>query len=81
MGASWPKYEAAAKIHHLKIIRLPMIEGSCPNTFDEIVEGVKRVNIEMSKGDNVLVHCRGGNVQLVYIYILYIQLLLYERRW
>lgn len=60
LGAPWPKYEAAANIHQLKIIRLPMIEGRCPNTLDEIVDGIERVNNELSKGDNVLVHCRGG---------------------
>lgn len=60
LGASWPKYEMAARAQGLQIIRLPMIEGGCPQTLNEVREAVSRVNIEIYKGDNVLVHCRGG---------------------
>jgi protein-tyrosine phosphatase len=67
LGASWPKYEAAAKAHGLQIIRLPMVEGGCPRTLSEVSEAVRRVNVEIYKGHNVLVHCRGGKKNLTFI--------------
>ncbi|KAI9471915.1 MAG: hypothetical protein EXX96DRAFT_340684 [Benjaminiella poitrasii] len=62
LGAPWPKYAKSAKEHGIGIIRLPMVEGHCPKTIFEMREVVRKVNIEMSKGHNVLAHCRGGNV-------------------
>lgn len=60
LGAPWPKYEQAAKSHGLKILRLPMIEGSCPSTLTEVKDAILKVNVEINKGNNVLAHCRGG---------------------
>lgn len=60
LGASWPRYEAAAKAQEMQIIRLPMVEGGCPQTLNEVKEAVDRVNQVVYKGGNVLVHCRGG---------------------
>ncbi|KAI7906988.1 protein-tyrosine phosphatase-like protein [Cokeromyces recurvatus] len=60
LGAPWPKYIKSAKEHGMEVIRLPMLEGRCPNTLFEVKEIVKRVNIEIYKGNNVLAHCRGG---------------------
>ncbi|KAI8377289.1 protein-tyrosine phosphatase-like protein [Blakeslea trispora] len=60
LGASWPDYSKAAKAHGLKVYRLPMVEGGCPKTFSEVHEIVKKVNVEISQGNHVLAHCRGG---------------------
>ncbi|KAI8989390.1 protein-tyrosine phosphatase-like protein [Pilobolus umbonatus] len=60
LGASWPKYETAAKLHHMRVIRLPMNEGGCPDTIKEVKEAVDEVNGVIQKGESVLVHCRGG---------------------
>jgi protein-tyrosine phosphatase len=62
LGASWSKYEMAAKTHNMTIIRLPMVEGGCPRTLTEVRNVVERVNVEISKGNNVLAHCRGGKI-------------------
>ncbi len=64
LGAPWPEYKAAADTQNLNIIRLPMIEGRSPDTLKEVREAINKVNIELLKGDNVLVHCRGGNYYL-----------------
>ncbi|GAA5800580.1 hypothetical protein HPULCUR_006016 [Helicostylum pulchrum] len=60
LGAPWPKYELAAKDKGMKIIRLPMREGGCPSTLKEVKDAITEVNKEIEKGNNVLVHCRGG---------------------
>lgn len=62
LGSPWPEYKAAADTHDLNIIRLPMIEGRSPDTLEEVTEAIKKVNAELNKGDNVLVHCRGGKL-------------------
>ncbi|KAI8969321.1 protein-tyrosine phosphatase-like protein, partial [Mycotypha africana] len=60
LGAPWPKYAKAAKEHNLKVLRLPMVEGSCPNSLSEVKMIVEKVNAEIKEGYNVLAHCRGG---------------------
>ncbi|KAF7731014.1 hypothetical protein EC973_001060 [Apophysomyces ossiformis] len=60
LGASWPKYYEAAKRHNLDIIRLPMVEGSCPETIADIHAVVQMVDDKIRQGENVLTHCRGG---------------------
>ncbi|KAI8647396.1 protein-tyrosine phosphatase-like protein [Parasitella parasitica] len=60
LGAPWAMYEKAAHAHDMKIIRLPMVEGGCPKTLSEVRNAVYEVNKEISKGNNVLAHCRGG---------------------
>ncbi|KAG1451497.1 hypothetical protein G6F56_008068 [Rhizopus delemar] len=60
LGAPWPKYIAAATDKNIKIHRIPMVEGGCPSTIDDMKNSVDLVNAEIMKGNNVLVHCRGG---------------------
>ncbi|KAG0173756.1 hypothetical protein DFQ30_007041 [Apophysomyces sp. BC1015] len=59
LGASWPKYLEAAKRHGLDVIRLPMVEGSCPEAINDIDEVVQMVDAKIRQGENVLTHCRG----------------------
>ncbi|KAI8328826.1 protein-tyrosine phosphatase-like protein [Chlamydoabsidia padenii] len=61
LGASWSLYEASAHQNGLQVLRLPMIEGSCPSTLEEIDKVITIVNDKIWKrGENVLTHCRGG---------------------
>ncbi|RUS16625.1 hypothetical protein BC937DRAFT_90987 [Endogone sp. FLAS-F59071] len=60
LGAPWPKYHELATKNSIDIIRLPMIEGSCPDTVEEIDSVVDEVTRRMKTGQNVLAHCRGG---------------------
>ncbi|KAI8068196.1 protein-tyrosine phosphatase-like protein [Gongronella butleri] len=60
LGASWPKYSAIAVQQGLHVLRLPMIEGSCPNTLEEVDAVIEVVNGKIRRGENVLTHCRGG---------------------
>ncbi|CEI98555.1 hypothetical protein RMCBS344292_12662 [Rhizopus microsporus] len=60
LGSPWPKYREIAAKNDIKVLRLPMIEGSCPETIEEAQHAIHIVNNEMNKGNNVLVHCRGG---------------------
>ncbi|KAL0084847.1 protein-tyrosine phosphatase-like protein [Phycomyces blakesleeanus] len=60
LGASWPDYIQAAKTHHLEVIRLPMAEGGCPSTLQEVHKAIQCINKNIQHGQNVLAHCRGG---------------------
>lgn len=44
----------------MDVIRVPMIEGSCPDTLEEIDAAIDAVNAKIHRGENVLTHCRGG---------------------
>ncbi|KAG2228022.1 hypothetical protein INT45_012046 [Circinella minor] len=60
LGASWPKYCESATRNGMQVIRLPMIEGGCPNSIEEIDAVIQAVNVKIRQGENVLAHCRGG---------------------
>jgi hypothetical protein len=60
LGAPWPRYYEAATKHNIEIIRLPMLEGSCPHSIEEVDAVVDLVVKKMTRGENVLTHCRGG---------------------
>ncbi|ORZ10235.1 protein-tyrosine phosphatase-like protein [Absidia repens] len=60
LGASWELYAASAKTNGLQVLRLPMVEGSCPDTLEEVDTVINIVNSKIWKGENVLTHCRGG---------------------
>lgn len=60
LGAPWPKYHELATKNSIDVIRLPMIEGSCPDTVEEIDPVVDEVTRRIKAGQNVLAHCRGG---------------------
>ncbi|RUS35002.1 protein-tyrosine phosphatase-like protein [Jimgerdemannia flammicorona] len=60
LGAPWPKYYELATKNNIDIIRLPMIEGSCPENVEGIDAIVDEVSERMKTGQNVLAHCRGG---------------------
>ncbi|CAO3683082.1 unnamed protein product [Umbelopsis vinacea] len=60
LGAPWPRYYELALRHNIEIIRLPMLEGSCPHTIEEIDAVIDLATEKMKRGENVLTHCRGG---------------------
>ncbi|KAI9313990.1 protein-tyrosine phosphatase-like protein [Dichotomocladium elegans] len=60
LGAPWPLYSAAAAKNNMHIIRLPMVEGSCPSSLAEVDHVINYINVVIRKGENVLTHCRGG---------------------
>ncbi|SAL95170.1 hypothetical protein [Absidia glauca] len=60
LGASWSLYETAAQQHGLHVLRLPMIEGSCPTSLTAMDHVMEVVNRKIWNGENVLTHCRGG---------------------
>lgn len=60
LGAPWPRYYELALRHNIEIIRLPMLEGSCPHTIEEIDAAIDLATEKMKRGENVLTHCRGG---------------------
>ncbi|KAI9306438.1 protein-tyrosine phosphatase-like protein [Cunninghamella echinulata] len=60
LGAPWETYSAIAKKYDLEVFRLPMVEGSCPDTLEEVDVLVNKVNEKIYRGENVLTHCRGG---------------------
>ncbi|CAH1765440.1 18125_t:CDS:2 [Entrophospora sp. SA101] len=60
LGAPWPKYDETAQKHNIQIIRIPMIEGGCPDSLDQIDQVVLQIDQHIKQGKNVLGHCRGG---------------------
>ncbi|KAJ1545123.1 hypothetical protein HK096_006735 [Nowakowskiella sp. JEL0078] len=61
LGAAWPSYIAAATRHNLTVVRLPMVEGSSPNTVADVNVVLALIDERIQSGKNVLCHCRGGN--------------------
>ncbi|KAJ3409833.1 hypothetical protein HDV05_004186 [Chytridiales sp. JEL 0842] len=60
LGAPLPKYLESAAKYNIRVLRIPIIEGSCPDTIAElepILDGIEEV---LESGGNVLCHCRGG---------------------
>lgn len=64
LGAPWPRYYEAALKNDIEVIRLPMLEGSCPHSIEEVDVVVDLVIEKMARGENVLTHCRGGKQSL-----------------
>ncbi|KAI9142730.1 protein-tyrosine phosphatase-like protein [Paraphysoderma sedebokerense] len=60
LGARWENYNEYAKQNKLEVLRLPIIEGSCPDKIEDLHSLVQQIDQRISKGENVLVHCRGG---------------------
>ncbi|TPX38263.1 hypothetical protein SmJEL517_g00051 [Synchytrium microbalum] len=60
LGASYNLYEEAATKHGIKVLRLPMMEGSCPEAFDELDKVVVEICSTIESGGYILCHCRGG---------------------
>jgi len=60
LGAPWPKYSELAQKHNLQIVRIPMIEGGCPDTIEQIDSVVIQMDRHIQQGRKVLAHCRGG---------------------
>ena len=42
------------------ITRLPIIEGSCPDTIEELEPVLEAMDKHIVSGHHVLCHCRGG---------------------
>ncbi|CAG8488201.1 33961_t:CDS:2 [Racocetra persica] len=60
LGVPWPKYCELAQKHNLQIIRIPMVEGGCPDTLDQMDQVVMQMDRHIQSGQRVLAHCRGG---------------------
>ncbi|KAJ3070406.1 hypothetical protein HDU98_006590, partial [Podochytrium sp. JEL0797] len=60
LGAPFPKYESTAAKYGMGILRIPIIEGSCPDTIEEVASVISKMDQQLRKGVNVLIHCRGG---------------------
>ncbi|CAG8791744.1 8004_t:CDS:2, partial [Gigaspora rosea] len=59
LGVPWPKYCELAQKHNLQIIRIPMVEGGCPDTLDQMDQVVMQMDRHIQSGQRVLAHCRG----------------------
>ena len=60
LGAPWSKYADAARKYDLDIIRIPMIEGGCPDTVEQMNEVIEKMETRLQQSERVLAHCRGG---------------------
>ncbi|KAG0212673.1 hypothetical protein BGX28_005869 [Mortierella sp. GBA30] len=60
LGSPFLQYLEAANSHGLDVVRIPMVEGSTPYSFAEMDRILDRMDETTKKGQNVLVHCRGG---------------------
>ncbi|KAI9343776.1 protein-tyrosine phosphatase-like protein [Zopfochytrium polystomum] len=60
LGAPWPKYYEVAQKYGMEVIRIPIIEGSCPDTIEEVEPIIDHLDKRLSEGANILCHCRGG---------------------
>ncbi|KAI8812230.1 protein-tyrosine phosphatase-like protein [Cladochytrium replicatum] len=60
LGAPWPKYSAAAARKKIDIVRIPIVEGQCPQTMEELETVLIKIDERVRSGTHVLSHCRGG---------------------
>ncbi|KAF9425450.1 hypothetical protein BGZ94_007520 [Podila epigama] len=60
LGSPFDKYLQAANSHGLDVVRIPMVEGSTPFSFEEMDRVLDKIDETIKAGENVLVHCRGG---------------------
>ncbi len=56
----WNKYQELANSLDISLFRLPMIDGGCPSSFEDVNSILERIHLEVEKGRNGIVHCRGG---------------------
>ncbi len=64
LGASWEEYRETADRYGIRILRYPVVEGAGPvdiQNFDD--EVIRFIDESVQKGENVLCHCRGGELQ------------------
>jgi protein-tyrosine phosphatase len=59
LGAPIKEYLSAAKQHSIRVLRLPMLEGSVP-ILNDLLYIMEQMLITTKSGISVLVHCRGG---------------------
>jgi len=60
LGVPWKSYSEKAKKYGLEIFRLPIIEGSCPESLIEVDKLINKMISTANEGRNILCHCRGG---------------------
>lgn len=61
LGAPWREYEVNCKELGMEVIRFPMMEGYPPDCVEKMDEVLEKVLANQTlRGENVLVHCRGG---------------------
>ncbi|KAK3816245.1 MAG: protein-tyrosine phosphatase-like protein [Benniella sp.] len=60
LGSPFPKYLEAASSHGFDVVRIPMVEGSTPYSFEEMDRVLDKMDETTRKGQSVLAHCRGG---------------------
>jgi protein-tyrosine phosphatase len=54
------EYKRHADSLGLRVVRLPIIEGSCPESLEEMDTILEEMDLTLCKGEGVLAHCRGG---------------------
>ncbi|KAJ3215960.1 hypothetical protein HDU67_010116 [Dinochytrium kinnereticum] len=50
LGAPWPKYSEAAQKHGMDIVRLPIIEGSCPESMESLESVLAEIESRIGNG-------------------------------
>lgn len=60
LGSPWKLYSEKAKDHKIDILRLPIIEGSCPESICDVDILITEMVNRAKAGINILCHCRGG---------------------
>ncbi|KAG0237872.1 hypothetical protein BGW41_008298 [Actinomortierella wolfii] len=60
LGSPFPQYFQAATNHGIDVVRIPMVEGSTPDTFAEMEDVLDKIDETVKAGGNVIAHCRGG---------------------
>ncbi|KAF9969051.1 hypothetical protein BGZ73_008780, partial [Actinomortierella ambigua] len=60
LGSPFPQYLQAAANHGIDVVRIPMVEGSTPETFMEMEAVLDKIDETTKAGGNVIAHCRGG---------------------
>ncbi|KAL7753036.1 hypothetical protein RI367_001487 [Sorochytrium milnesiophthora] len=60
LGAPWDEYLREATRLNIEILRIPIVEGYAPASMPELHQMVLNIEDRVSRGINMLIHCRGG---------------------
>ncbi len=60
LGVPWGYYQDKVSASEISILRLPMVDGGCPSSFEDLDIVLDRIDIELKGGGNTVIHCRSG---------------------
>ena len=49
-----------ARRHGLHVLRLPLVDGSVPQSTSDVIGLLEQIHVAVANGERVVIHCAGG---------------------